>query len=1022
MIQSQLEQVVEKFERAQRQSQTPPLAPFVADLPATEKANVVVELVRSDIEYRWENGLSTRDIDSYRQEFSQVFSQAERLREIAFEDCRQRLRHGQPIDSNQYAKRYGIDVSDWQFEPIEPSTVTASRGLPPNNEYVRAIHDYFADFVPQLELGRGAAGRVYLASQGELAKRLVALKITNEPNFEPLQLAQLQHSNIVPIYSVHRHDDWQAVVMPFMGHFTLGDFVKLSSGSNDRSRRGRELLSTVAERTQETIRSQIPTTPNDTHPAATPVRDAFNWAELRFVPDLNYVQTCVWLVSHVAAGLAHAHRRGIVHSDMKPSNILIGHDGEPLILDFHLAHRLQGERPNFIGGTLPYMSADHLRALNCGEAPTSESDVYSLGVILYQMLTGELPYPERKGPIDEVSSQMIADRQSKVARPSSINPLISPDIDAIALKALSPEAKNGYACASELETDLRRHLDSFPPKYAKSFSPRERMHKWLTRHPGIRSGGFITLVAAALLTAILSWVAFRVNRDARKLDETRFTNAMRELNDTNAVLVSGNFGGASLADAIAKTMTVLRQNEIPDDAAPTWNSKLTPAARTQLGSQLGEVHYLIAATHLQNLRGNLVEKDRQTELDSAQKHHQIATELFGQQQLPNVVKWQAEQLRDPTLASNEQEWERFAKWVQVNKDLSSNSTHWLDQRLLAIEHYRQGDFRAATTLLESGLKDHASDYPSWLILGNAYAKAKNFAKAEMCYLVCQTLRPNAIEAYFNRGFARIEAGLFDGAIADFNRCIDLDSAVPEYFANRGFCYYNKRDFKNAESDLTKAIELGSTATRLYFFRSQVRAALGNKEGADADLATGLKLVPEDELSWTTLGYYAIAKNPEQAISYFQNAIRLNPRSADAWVNCATVYTDNLNDVPKAIECMDQLIKIEPENPTHLATRGALYARVDNRDAALADAQAALKLSSSGEALYRVGSIFARLTEKHPVDGEQAMKLIRAAASKEPIFVFKYLGKDVDLKPILERPDFKELSERLTSLLTPPKPK
>ncbi len=1022
MIQSQLEQIVEDFERAQRQSQTPQIAPFVADVPVADRTDSVVELIRSDIEYRWENGLPTRDVDSYRQEFSQVFSRPDRLREIAFEDCRQRLRHGQPIDSKQYAKRFGIDVSDWQFESMEPSSMTASRGLPPNNEYVRAIHDYFSDFVPQLELGRGAAGRVYLASQGELAKRLVALKITNEPNFEPLQLAQLQHSNIVPIYSVHRHGDWQAVVMPFMGHFTLSDLVKHSSGSNDRSRRGRELLSTVAERTQETIRSQMPPVTDEKHQTTTPIRDAFGRAELRFVPDLNYVETCVWLVASVAAGLAHAHRRGIVHSDMKPSNILIGHDGEPLILDFHLAHRLEGERPNFIGGTLPYMSADHLRALDCGEAPTEECDVYSLGVILYQMLTGQLPHAERKGPIDEVLSQMIADRQVEVARPSSFNPLVSADVDAIALKALSPNAKNGYAAAAELETDLRRHLDSLPPKYARSFSVRERIRKWLARHPGVRSAGFISLVSAALLTAILSWVAFQVNRDSRKFAETRFTNATRELNDASAKLASWNFSGEGVTDAIGKTMTVLRQNEIPDTSLPAWDAKLPPAARDQLHRQLGEVHFLVAATHLQNLRNDLADDNRKAELDSAKKHHQIATKLFGQHRLPNVVKWQAELLRESTAAKGEPEWQRFAKWIKETPDVSQNSTNWLDQRLLAIEHYRQGDFRAATTLLEAGLKDHAGDYPSWLILGNSYAKAKDFSKAEMCYLVGQTLRPDAAESYFNRGVARIDAKLFDGAIADFNRCIELDSAAPEYFANRGLCYYNKGNLKNSEADLTKAIELGATATRLYFFRSQVRAAMGNTEGADADMETGLKLIPRDELSWTSRGFYNVENDPQQAISDFQNAIRLNPRSTGAWENCAAVYADKLNDLPKAIGCMDELVRIEPENSTHWASRGALHARADNREAALADAQAALKLSNTGETLYRVGSLFARLADKHPEDGAQAMTLILAAARKEPKFVYEYLGKDVDLKPILERPDFKDLSERLTTLMTPPKPK
>lgn len=165
MIETQLEQIVEEFERAQRAGQSPEIAAYSARVPAAERADIVVELIRSDIEFRWENGLRSRDIETYRQEFPQVFVDSDRLRDIAFEDCRQRLRHGQAVDSKQYASRFGIDVSDWQFESSEPIASASVQGLPADNAYVRAIYDYFSDFIPVLELGRGAAGRVYLAAK-----------------------------------------------------------------------------------------------------------------------------------------------------------------------------------------------------------------------------------------------------------------------------------------------------------------------------------------------------------------------------------------------------------------------------------------------------------------------------------------------------------------------------------------------------------------------------------------------------------------------------------------------------------------------------------------------------------------------------------------------------------------------------------------------------------------------------------------------------------------------------------------
>lgn len=1019
MISSQLEQVVEAFERAQRQDRTPEIGPFVADLPEELRAEIVVELVRSDIEYRWENGLATRDLDTYRREFPDVFDSAEHLRGIAFEDCRQRLRRGQPVDSNQYARQFGIDVADWQLEPPQPQA-EAPQGLAPNNAYVQAIYDWFGDFVPLLELGRGAAGRVYLASQGDLAKRLVALKVTREPNLEPLQLAQLQHSNIVPIYSVHRHGDWQAVCMPFVGHFTLSDLVKHSSSSRDRSQSGRDLLSTVAERTEETIRRQVAEDEGLTN-CAPPNSHAspLGRGEFRFVPNLSYADTCVWIGSRVAAGLGHAHRRGIVHSDLKPSNIVIGHDGEPMILDFHLAHRSRGGLPAFVGGTLPYMSAEHLESLDRGVPPTETCDVFSLGVILYQMLTGRLPYPDRKGPLDEILPQLKSDRLSAVAPPSSLDPVISPDVDAIVLKCLAPNLDHRYATAAELEEDLRRHLQFFPPKFARSPSTRERLRKWIVRHPGVRSVGFISATALLVITAIATWVAYRTERDARNLAISRFANVSRELNDVSASLASAGFGGASLTEANEKALAQLESHEIVGGAPPSWERYLSPERKNQLSEQLAEVQYLIAANHLQNLRG-LTGEERERELAVARKYFDAASAHFTSP--PAVLHWQADLLRTSGEADSRPEWQRFAEWHRQNAEESYTFAGWLDQRLLAIEQYRQGDFLRAITLLEAGLRTHPNDYPSWLILGNAYAKAKNFSKAEMCYLVCQTLQPTLVDSYFNRGVTRIDAGAYREAIADFNWCIELDDSAPEYFANRGLCHYNLRDLSNAEADLSKAIELGARATRLYFFREQVRRAMGNGAGADADQAEGLQRTPSDELSWISRGFHFVESDPAKAIADFQSALELNPRSAIAWENSAAVYADKLNQLDEAIECMDALVEIEPQVAKYRASRGSLHARADHRDLALADAQAALKLSDSGESLYRAGAVFARLAERKPDDGEQAMLLIRGAAAKDPLFVLRYLDKDPDLKPILDRPDFKELADRLVGLKNIPKPR
>ena len=120
------------------------------------------------------------------------------------------------------------------------------------------------------------------------------------------------------------------------------------------------------------------------------------WAELA---GRSYVGSIVWIAARLAEGLAHAHQRGVVHRDLKPANILLGDDGQPLILDFNVSSPAGNGSATAArhGGTVPYMSPEQLSAFGCGGDVDQRSDLYSLGVILYQLLTGELPFPARSG-------------------------------------------------------------------------------------------------------------------------------------------------------------------------------------------------------------------------------------------------------------------------------------------------------------------------------------------------------------------------------------------------------------------------------------------------------------------------------------------------------------------------------------------------------------------------------------------------------------------------------------------------
>ncbi len=149
------------------------------------------------------------------------------------------------VSAAEYVEQFGVAVDGWP--DISPLVGDAGSQ---NGRVLRAdfprVGDRFVEFALLSEIGRGAFARVYLAEQSDLARRQVVLKITTTRSLEPQHLARLQHTNIVPIYSVHEWNGWLAVCMPYFGSRTLADLMGAIAATDDLPQSGAELLSTVA--------------------------------------------------------------------------------------------------------------------------------------------------------------------------------------------------------------------------------------------------------------------------------------------------------------------------------------------------------------------------------------------------------------------------------------------------------------------------------------------------------------------------------------------------------------------------------------------------------------------------------------------------------------------------------------------------------------------------------------------------------------------------------------------------------
>src|ERR1019366_2429266 len=203
------------------------------------------ELLRVDLELSWRAGRHKR-LGDYALLFPDLLEDRAAMHEVAFEEYRLRMLAGEAPSAAEYENQYGVSTADWTatkivtaqpksqgaiaqallVQSVQRSNSEAAFLLGQALTALPEVGTKFLNFQLIAELGRGSFGRVYLARQGDLANRLVALKITVDLLGEEQKLAQLQHTNVVPIYSVHQAGPFQAVCMPYFGATTLAEIMR----------------------------------------------------------------------------------------------------------------------------------------------------------------------------------------------------------------------------------------------------------------------------------------------------------------------------------------------------------------------------------------------------------------------------------------------------------------------------------------------------------------------------------------------------------------------------------------------------------------------------------------------------------------------------------------------------------------------------------------------------------------------------------------------------------------------------
>jgi eukaryotic-like serine/threonine-protein kinase len=1058
-------ELLEAFERRLCDDSSADLHDFLLPTDHPDHLAELTELVRLDMEYASRRG-APRPPEHYFELFPALRASATARTALAFEDYRLRRFGGERVTLDDYAHRYEVVTSGWPTDPsadreesdpiLNSGTATPLPGAriehfctailnptPAPRAALRAVvsgapvpdppseSDAFTECseFPEVgtqflgfelieELGRGAFGRVYLARQGALASRPVALKVGRGLFAETQTLAQLQHTNIVPIYSAHDTGGWQALCMPYFGRCTLAR-VLVDVRTDGVPATGQQFVGTVQFGRTQTHRKSDPDG-NRAAPAPERGRPVFGTSSERSAGEqawgklaaLSYPEAVVWVGAQLAAGLAHAHERGIIHRDLKPANVLLTDDGVPMLLDFNTAEDTKADRfPRAIGGTLPYMAPEQLRAYSSGTgAPLDgRADVYALGVLLFEMLTGARPFPDRVGEVRRAVRAMLDDRAAGAPDLRALNPSVSPAVASIVAKCLAADPGKRYSSARDLHEDLTRHLNHRPLAHAPERSLRERFGKWRKRHPRLASASSVGALAAVLLAATVGG-AF-VTRERSRAFEARaaLTDHARDINALQALLDDRNQTRESLDRGIELCRAALDRYDIPTGAteAPVdWDRsrllRYLPADdRARLRDDFGEVFYLMAKAAGRRAELATDQAERNAHIADATRWNALAAE-HGSARIPRAVRAQRADLE--RLGGRAAEAERLLAEADRTPPASAR-----DRYLLGYGHHHQGRFRQAAEELAAATAAEPSNFSAWFVRGTNHLALEQNDLAAMCFTACVALRADFAPVWVNRGIALARLRKFDLALADYAEADRLAPNSVDVHILRGGVLQAQGKFRDAADAFTSALNAPNCPTRVYSYRANCRRQTGDATGAASDEAEALKREPTDELSWTARAEARLRVNePRIALSDVESALRANPRSLPALQLKAHVLAERLGDSAGAIRALDRAVELYPDSVPARAGRAVLLARAGERDRAHRDAGLALQLDSGGPNLYQVGCVYALTAKTHPADRFRACELLAAALRAG--FGREYLANDTDLDPIRSSPEFRKLTE------------
>ncbi|HZZ71104.1 MAG TPA: serine/threonine-protein kinase [Pirellulales bacterium] len=472
----------------------PDLRQFIPAEPAHLRPMMISELIKVDLEFRWHGKRAPKKVEDYVAEFPELAPGGVVPCDLIYEEFHVRKQSGDLPKPEDYYERFPNLVPQLKklLSMEEPHLTTTMIGSTRMKELKPGTQ--IDDFDLLTLLGKGAFAQVFLARQKSL-QRIVALKVSSDKGTEGQTLAQLDHPHIVRVYDqrVVREQRLRLMYMQNIPGGTLHAVVERVKQTPLGQRTGKLLLDAI----DISLDKQGETPPTDS-------------STRRRLSQASWPEAVCWLGARMAAGLDHAHQHGVLHRDIKPANVLLTSDGTPKLADFNVSFssKVEGSTPAaYFGGSLAYMSPEQLEAADAdherdADSLDGRSDVYALGIVLWELLSGQRPFSDNviEGNWSATLKQLIQRRRAGLPNEAlkQLPPNLPAGLEAAIVDCLHPDAEQRPMTAGVLSRQLELCLK---PRVQRLLRPRaNRLQNFAKRYP------LVMFIGASLIANLVMCV------------------------------------------------------------------------------------------------------------------------------------------------------------------------------------------------------------------------------------------------------------------------------------------------------------------------------------------------------------------------------------------------------------------------------------------------------------------------------------------------------------------------------------